>query len=74
MVTEHDGASRWLSGMADAAAAANVSVQYCMAHPAAFLHALTLPAVTNGRASGDYEDPPGKFYYSLFTIHYYIIN
>ena len=60
MVTQHDGAARWLSGMANAAHEANVSVQYCMAHPAAFLHALTLPAVTNGRASGDYQNPAGN--------------
>lgn len=28
-----------------------------MAHPAAFMEALSFPAVTNGRASGDYESP-----------------
>jgi hypothetical protein len=60
MVTEHDGAANWLSGMANAAASHNVSVQYCMAHPGAFLHALSLPAVTNGRASVDYQTPSGN--------------
>ena len=60
MVTQHDGAAKWLTGMAAAAAKLNMSVQYCMAHPAAFLHALTLPAVTNGRASGDYVSPDGN--------------
>lgn len=60
MVQQHDGAAKWLSGMGTAAAAHNLSVQFCMAHPAAFLHALQLPAVTNGRASGDYQDPAGN--------------
>ena len=60
MIAEVDGAARWLTGMATAAAAANISVQYCMAHPASFLHALSLPAVTNGRASGDYQTPAGN--------------
>ena len=55
-----DGAQQWLGGMAKAAAASNISVQYCMAHPAAFLTALSLPAVTNGRASGDYVAPTGN--------------
>ena len=32
----------------------------CMSHPAAFLEALSFPAVTNGRASGDYEGPDGN--------------
>ena len=31
-----------------------------MSHPAAFLEALSFPAVTNGRASGDYEGPDGN--------------
>jgi hypothetical protein len=32
-----------------------------MAHPAAFLNAaMSLPAVTNGRASGDYANPVGN--------------
>lgn len=60
MVQEHDGAAKWLSGMAHAAATLNMSVQFCMAHPAAFLHALQLPSVTNGRASGDYQTPSGN--------------
>ena len=55
-----DGASQWLTGMAQAAASLNISVQYCMAHPASFLTALSLPAVTNCRASGDYEAPTGN--------------
>lgn len=54
-VTELDGSARWLGGMARAAASLNMSVQYCMSHPAAFLEALSFPAVTNGRASGDYQ-------------------
>ena len=59
-VSKVTGSKAWLDGMAEAAAANNVSVQYCMAHPAAFLNALSLPAVTNGRASGDYQAPSGN--------------
>jgi hypothetical protein len=59
-VTEVDGSARWLKGMATAAASLNMSVQYCMSHPAAFLEALSFPAVTNGRASGDYVAPTGN--------------
>jgi hypothetical protein len=55
-----DGSARWLNGMATAAASLNIGVQYCMAHPAAFLQALSLPAVTNGRASGDYMSDVGN--------------
>jgi len=33
MVNEHDGAAKWLTGMASAAAKLNMSVQYCMSHP-----------------------------------------
>ena len=60
MIEEYDGTAQWLSGMADAAADVNMTVQYCMAHPASFLHALSLPTVTNGRASGDYQGPSGN--------------
>eukprot|EP01051_Picozoa_sp_SAG22_P021863 SAG22_NODE_5001_length_1111_cov_1.159091_1_plen_260_part_01 len=56
-VQKVDGSAKWLSGMARAAEQLNMSVQYCMAHPASFLHALALPAVSNGRASGDYQSP-----------------
>ena len=60
-VEEVDGSEKWLGGMARAAAELNMSVQYCMSHPAAFLNAaMSLPAVTNGRASGDYADPVGN--------------
>lgn len=55
-----DGSKRWLEGMAAAALSLNMSVQYCMAHPAAFLEAMALPAVSNGRASGDYQTPDGN--------------
>jgi hypothetical protein len=55
-----DGAATWLAGMARAAAAHNTSIQYCMAHPAAMLEALALPAVSNGRASGDYQSDTGN--------------
>eukprot|EP00051_Salpingoeca_urceolata_P023417 m.397174 g.397174 ORF g.397174 m.397174 type:complete len:909 (+) comp20104_c10_seq16:1837-4563(+) len=43
----------WAAGMAHAASANNVSVQYCMDLPAIVLNSLTLPAVTNARASED---------------------
>ena len=60
-VHQVDGSEKWLAGMARAAASLNMSVQYCMSHPAAFLYAaMNLPAVTNGRASGDYVDPVGN--------------
>jgi hypothetical protein len=59
-VEQLEGSKGWLDGMAEAAAANNISVQYCMSHPAAFLNALSLPAVTNGRASGDYQIPTGN--------------
>ena len=55
-----DGSKKWLDGMATAASSLNMSVQYCMAHPAAFMEAIALPAVTNGRASGDYVQPTGN--------------
>ena len=44
----------WMKGMNDAGMAANVSVQWCFATPSNLLEALTLPAVTNFRASFDY--------------------
>jgi hypothetical protein len=55
-----DGSKAWLDGMASAAQSLNMSVQYCMAHPAAFMEAILLPSVTNGRASGDYQTPMGN--------------
>jgi hypothetical protein len=38
----------------------NDSVAHGYLDPGAFLHALGLPAVTNGRASGDYIDSVGN--------------
>jgi hypothetical protein len=52
-VTEPGEHRKWLKGMADAALALNVSVQYCMPLPGHMLQTLEFPAVTNARASPD---------------------
>ena len=52
-----DGADKWLAGMDAAARQHGKHIQYCMAHPGAFMAALAFPAVTNGRASADYILP-----------------
>jgi len=51
-------ASTWLTQMGEAAAAAKLTMQFCMAWPRFLLHALSLPAVTQARASADYA--PGN--------------
>ena len=51
-------ASTWLTQMGEAAAAAKLTMQFCMAWPRFLLHALSLPAVTQARASADYR--PGN--------------
>lgn len=43
----------WLKGMADAALALGISVQYCMTLPGQMLQSLEFPAVTSIRASDD---------------------
>jgi len=48
------GNAPWMAGQADAALAAGVAVQYCMALPADILQSSLHPAVTNARASDDY--------------------
>ena len=55
-ITEPSQAQLWYSGMADAAAARNVTVQYCLGDPSDLLVSLTFPAVSNARASFDYCD------------------
>ncbi len=50
--------SRWLSAMGTAAAKHNLTVQYCMSFPRHVMMALTLPAVSQARASNDYQ--PGS--------------
>jgi hypothetical protein len=47
-------ASVWQHGMADAALAKNLSVQWCYATPTDVLASLTMPAVTNFRVSNDF--------------------
>jgi len=49
-----DQAHKWQMGMADAALAANVTVQWCYATPTDVLAAVDMPAVTNFRVSNDY--------------------
>ena len=44
----------WLAGMAEGAASAKRTVQYCMPYTNMILSAAALPAVTNARASEDY--------------------
>jgi hypothetical protein len=47
-------ASLWQHGMADAALAKNLTVQWCYATPTDVLASLTMPAVTNFRVSNDF--------------------
>jgi len=47
-------ADLWLEGMAVGAAAAGVTIQYCMPYPHDVLKAAWLPTVTNIRATPDY--------------------
>jgi len=49
-----DQAHMWQMGMADAALAANVTVQWCYATPTDVLAAVDMPAVTNFRVSFDF--------------------
>ena len=49
-----DAATTWQRGMADAAAARNVTIQWCYATPTDALAALRMPAVTNFRVSYDF--------------------
>lgn len=50
-----EGARWWLEGMAAAAAARGVTIQYCSATALDAMQALRFPAVTNIRASTDYQ-------------------
>ena len=47
-------ADTWYAGMADAALARGIVIQYCLASATDVLQALSLPAVVQARASGDY--------------------
>jgi hypothetical protein len=56
-------AERWLQGLSNAAAKLNVPVQFCMSYPRYILETLRLPAVTNARASDDFNvDGPAYEY------------
>jgi hypothetical protein len=56
---EMHSADTWFKGMADAAGAFNLSIQYCLPSPTDMLVSLRFPQVTQGRASGDYGFPTG---------------
>ena len=45
--------------MADAAKERNITLQYCLASSTDMLASLTMPAVVQARASGDYARPQG---------------
>jgi len=53
--TELGAAHEWLGAMGDAAAAHSLPVQYCMALPSDLLESILHSAVTNARASHDYQ-------------------
>lgn len=54
-------ASQWLKGMADAAAEAHLPIQYCMQYPRHILESALCPAVTQARASTDFDSPLNFF-------------
>ena len=54
---------QWLHGLNAAAVKLGVPVQFCMSYPRFILEALKLPAVTNARASDDFNvDGPAYQY------------
>ena len=48
--------AEWLGGLSAAGEKLSVPIQFCMAFPRYILQALVLPAVTNGRASVDFQN------------------
>ena len=58
----------WLTQMATAAAAHNLTIQLCMSFPRHVLHAVSLPAVTQARASNDYQPQSVLFDYDQWRI------
>lgn len=62
-------AENWLTWMADAAQAHDLTIQYCMCPSGGFLlGGLKLPAVTNARVTGDYHARVTKqFFYPQFS-------
>jgi hypothetical protein len=55
-----NAADKWYRGMNDAAQERNVTIQYCLPSATDMLASLTLPAVVQARASGDYARPQGN--------------
>ena len=55
-----DAADLWYVGMAKAAGERNVTIQYCLPSATDMLESLSLPAVVQARASGDYARPEGN--------------
>ena len=53
-------ADRFYVGMATAAAERNITIQYCLPSATDMLESLSLPAVIQARASGDYARPEGN--------------
>jgi hypothetical protein len=52
-----NAADKWYDGMARAALERNVTIQYCLPSATDMLASLSLPAVVQARASGDYARP-----------------
>ena len=53
-VTTTSAVQMWQKGMADAAKARNIPIQWCMATPSDVLASVDMPSVTNFRVSGDF--------------------
>ena len=56
-----DAATGWQSGLNTAALETTTPVQWCMMQPSDLLNSVQFDAVTNGRASMDYEDSANLF-------------
>ena len=72
--TDVETGHKWLKAMNDAAAARNMTIQYSMSHTAAILHSSTLQAVTQIRASGDYECGSGQWRIGEVCMYYYALG
>jgi len=58
--------TQWLTQMGAAAEAAQLAIQYCMSHSRHILASVEIPAVTQARASDDYQ-PGGDQWHQLGT-------
>ena len=58
----------WLLDMANAAAEADLSIQYCMVYPRFFMTSVELVSVTQSRASHDYT--PGNTQWQMYVSAY----